>query len=285
MILIRLYGHNTEQMIDRDTEIRNMAQFDASGCGPTIYATWKNGVAYSFIPGDVITTETVTDPQINQLIIEMFVKMHKMPKAREGACLWDRLRQFLRASPENGFVGGDEDKAKRFKEAGIMSYEQLGKEIDDMEAALKDCGSPVVFTHNDLLLANIIYNKDEGKVTFIDYEYGDSNYLAFDLGNHFTEFVGVGDKLDYDGLYPKEDFQKEWLGRYLTAYNGSKPTEAEVHELYVLVNKFALTANLQWGIWALVQAKNSSLDFDFIDYAMQRLNEYKRRKEQFLALE
>ncbi len=28
------------------------------------------------------------------------------------------------------------------------------------------------------------------KVTFIDYEYGAYNYVAFDIGGHFNEFAG-----------------------------------------------------------------------------------------------
>ena len=122
-------------------------------------------------------------------------------------------------------------------------------------------------------------------MTFIDYEYGAANYAAFDLGNHFTEFVGVEGDLDYDKMYPDEAFQKEWLTRYIKAYSDKETvTEEEVHKLYVLVNQFALLANLQWGIWSLGQAKNSSIDFDFLYYAKQRLEEYKRRKPQFMAL-
>lgn len=50
--------------------------------------------------------------------------------------------------------------------------------------------SPIVFCHNDLLLANIIYNAEKNTVTFIDYEYSNYNYQAFDIGNHFAEFAG-----------------------------------------------------------------------------------------------
>jgi ethanolamine kinase len=31
-----------------------------------------------------------------------------------------------------------------------------------------------------------------------------------------------------------------------------------------------------WGIWALIQSKYSAIDFDFLNYAVQRLGEYKR---------
>lgn len=47
-----------------------------------------------------------------------------------------------------------------------------------------------MFAHNDLLLGNVIYNEHEGTVHFIDYEYATYNYQAFDIANHFNEFVG-----------------------------------------------------------------------------------------------
>ncbi len=171
---------------------------------------------------------------------------------------------------------------------------ELEAEIDELERTLGVSASPVVHCHNDLLLGNIIVHGDGGKkeVTFIDHEYGAPNYQAFDLGNHFAEWVGVDGELDFDRHYPSEAVQKDWLRRYLRAYRAGgdgggpdqDPTDDEVHRLYVEVNRFCLCAHLKWGIWALAQAKNSSIDFDFIGYARQKLDEYKRRKPQFLAL-
>jgi ethanolamine kinase len=60
---------------------------------------------------------------------------------------------------------------------------------------LENIGSPIVFSHNDLLLNNIILQRDTGgnpvNVAFIDYEYAMLNYQAFDIANHFIEFAGM----------------------------------------------------------------------------------------------
>lgn len=48
----------------------------------------------------------------------------------------------------------------------------------------------MVFCHNDLLHANIIYDSKSDKVMFIDYEYANYGYRGFDIGNHFNEFGG-----------------------------------------------------------------------------------------------
>lgn len=70
----------------------------------------------------------------------------------------------------------------------------MREELNNLKNFLSNLDSPVVFAHNDLLLGNVIYNESKNKVTFIDYEYADYNYQAFDIGNHFAEFVGESNR-------------------------------------------------------------------------------------------
>jgi aminoglycoside phosphotransferase (APT) family kinase protein len=72
----------------------------------------------------------------------------------------------------------------------IPPKSKLEEEYAVLKAELCSVGSPIVFCHNDLLLANIIHNANKSTVTFIDYEYSNYNYQAFDIGNHFAEFAG-----------------------------------------------------------------------------------------------
>lgn len=39
-----------------------------------------------------------------------------------------------------------------------------------------------MFCHNDLLLANILYDEDLNSINFIDLEYAAPNYQAYDIG-------------------------------------------------------------------------------------------------------
>lgn len=43
-----------------------------------------------------------------------------------------------------------------------MKKEDLEKELSELEKCIESLGYPAVFSHNDLLLKNIIYNKEEG---------------------------------------------------------------------------------------------------------------------------
>ncbi|KAI7811570.1 hypothetical protein IRJ41_000727 [Triplophysa rosa] len=148
----------------------------------------------------------------------------------------------------------------------VPSMKTINKEIEELKSHLNHIDSPVVLCHNDLLTKNIIYNQEEGTVKFIDYEYADLNYQAYDIGNHFNEFAGVNN-IDFS-LYPSHELQFDWLTAYLESFKRcsgveSFVTKKEVKELYVKVCKFSLVAHFFWCLWALLQAKHSTIDFDF----------------------
>ncbi|XP_029524415.1 ethanolamine kinase 1-like isoform X3 [Oncorhynchus nerka] len=169
----------------------------------------------------------------------------------------------------------------------IPSIETLSDEMETLKRHLSQIGSPTVLCHNDLLTKNIIYDNKEGMVRFIDYEYADFNYQAFDIGNHFNEFAGTSDT-DYS-LYPRPELQRDWLTAYLESYKHSvgleaTVTELEVQKLYVQVCKFSLASNFLWGLWAILQARYSSIDFDFERYAITRFDYYFEKKEEYFGL-
>lgn len=171
----------------------------------------------------------------------------------------------------------------RASQLEIPQIQALRTEFSSLYAHLKTLGSPIVFAHNDLLLGNVIYTEEQERVTFIDYEYADYNYAAFDIGNHFTEFPGI-DLADF-ALYPNREFQLKWLKVYLQAYSGKdEVSEMEVERLFVQVNQFALASHFLWLVWGLIQTEYSTIDFDFLMFAYRRHKEYAKRKDEFLAL-
>ncbi|KAG5835448.1 hypothetical protein ANANG_G00244120 [Anguilla anguilla] len=55
-------------------------------------------------------------------------------------------------------------------------------------------------------------------------------------------------------------------------------SQHKLETLYVQVNKFTLASHFFWGFWALIQAKYSSIDFDFLGYAVLRFDQYFKTK-------
>ncbi|KAK3937127.1 ethanolamine kinase 1 [Diplogelasinospora grovesii] len=177
------------------------------------------------------------------------------------------------------------------------------------EFSERPCGfQGLVFAHCDLLSGNVIVlpnqksqpavngeavngdNKakplattEAPEVAFIDYEYATPSPAAFDIANHFAEWGGFD--CDYSVL-PTKAQRRAFIAEYVHAYFGflreksgpeatKKVDEAkEVEKLCREVNHFRGLPGFYWGIWALIQATISEIDFDYASYAETRLGEY-----------
>ncbi|XP_052900363.1 ethanolamine kinase [Anopheles moucheti] len=284
VVLIRVYGNKTDLLIDRSKEKENIQLLHRYGYAPALYATFANGLAYEYVPGVTLTPDTCQADAVWPLVARRMAQMHKVqpddPSAANVPALSSKTDQFLRLVPK---CFTDPLKDERVWKV-FPSVSELCVEFNALYARLLETDSPVVFCHNDLLLGNVIYDEARSRVTFIDYEYAAPNHQAFDIGNHFTEFAGIDD-IDY-GRYPTQDFQRSWLRVYLQEYLGESipVTDSAVQRLYVQVNQYALASHFFWAIWALIQAEHSTIDFDFIQFGTTRFLEYRRRKEEFLAL-
>ncbi|KAJ8668303.1 hypothetical protein QAD02_009966 [Eretmocerus hayati] len=279
MVLVRVYGRKTDLLIDRKQEIQNIKILHNAGHTHSIYATFENGLAYEYVEGDTLDTRSVRKPEVYTLVAKRLAEMHLLRPftsdfGHNESVIWQKTEKFMRLMPK---CFSDIDKQKKFEKL-IKPLSTLLQEYQMMKDNLSKIESPVVFCHNDLLLTNILYNERENKVTFIDFEYAAYNNQAFDIANHFSEFAGV-DNPDFS-LYPDEEFQKSWLRIYLQTYKKtSDVSEDDVADLYRQVNQFVLLTHFFWGCWSLIQSENSLIDFDFLEYAAIRFNEYFKRKQ------
>lgn len=283
VVLIRVYGNKTDLLIDREKEIENIKLLHSYQFAPSLYATFKNGLAYEFVPGITLNPDNVLQPELWSLVATRMAEMHRIVDAKGSSkpmpMLLKKMERFFALVP-NRFSNAQLQKRL---EGTFLPVERMRQEFAQLYKRLETLNSPVVFSHNDLLLGNIVYTQNLQKVTFIDYEYADYNFQAFDVGNHFAEFAGV-DTVDYT-RYPNREFQLKWLRVYLENYlQKTDITVDEIECLYVQVNQFALAAHFFWTIWSLVQAEYSTIDFDYAEYAFLRYQEYLAKKDEFLAL-
>jgi len=267
MLLVRVYGVGTEKIIDRKVELENMKKMQEMGCGSRVYGKFNNGICYEYLHGEILKQEMLKEKVIYRSVARMMAKMHSVKLENKEVLLWKRIDNFISCCNPL-----DERLLKEW-----MTKDQLKMEVNRLRSMLENCSSPVVFCHNDALLANCVVQKEAEKVIFIDMEYGGPSYAAFDIANHFVEYVGCDGVLDYEKWLPTKEYQIDWIQSYLDNREGIKKDEVNV--VYEEVQLFMLCAHLLWSVWAVIQAENSDIDFDFVDYALQRLREYKRWKK------
>jgi ethanolamine kinase len=308
-LLFRIYGKKTEQFISRDEEIRVMEWAQSVGLGPRFYFKFKNGICYEYLPGRILDYELVQDASVYPRIAEAIASLHLINfkglrvsselEPGESVFIFSKIKQLIELLGE-----GDYSTSMRHMDESLLArtpcLDQIRKEFLELAARIdaytQRHQSALVFAHNDLLLGNIIYNSDEKRVKFIDYEYGALNFQAYDVANHFNEFAGV-DEPNYE-LFPSEEYRLAWIEIYLKSFYSklnrffSKQSdsviqvdEARVSEFSREVNMFTLASHFMWAIWALVQAQNSTLDFNFVKYANIRFGQYFKNKEKFLPKE
>ena len=285
LVLVRVNGEGSGLTIDRDGEPEVMQALHAAGCASPIHGIFDNGMVYGFFPGETLDEKTVRDPHIQELIAEEVGKMHQVRLSSMQKEMTERpvsqypakMKSWLDYTPTHF---DNPDKQKMF-ETEVPSVARLRKELDKIVETLEALHMDVVLSHNDLLPQNIIYNNQEDRIHFIDYEYAFYNYEAFDIACHFVEYAGMGEP-DYN-LCPSRAEQLTWLRHFLeTKAKGSSEsagvTDTDVETLYVQVNKCTCAALYMWGLWFLI---NSAIDFDYLGHASIRFKEYFKRKEQF----
>ncbi|KAI5702522.1 hypothetical protein M8J75_001012 [Diaphorina citri] len=269
MLLMRIYGHNTHLLIDREAEKSNFRILHRAGLAPRLYAEFDNGLVYQYVRGVTITPDSIREPHIHPLVARNMARLHKVHSNMKTPKLWSTGKHMLSLIP------------RTFQALFPGGVSQLQSDWQYIETALSKTKSPVVFCHNDLLLGNIIYDETEDKVTFIDYEYAGVNYQAFDIANHFDEFAGVS-PIDHS-RYPGPEFQLNWLRTYLEEYTGSPPSPHQLATLHWQVQQFSPVAHCFWTIWGLVQAEHSDIDFDFFEYASSTYQGYVLKRDKYLG--
>ncbi|KAJ1917460.1 hypothetical protein H4219_003203 [Mycoemilia scoparia] len=276
-VLVRAYGKNSEKIIDRKHELQTMAGLARLSLCPRLYARFDNGLVYGYIPGRVVQPAEMGTPHVSKLIAVMLARWHMvdLPGSQDPQ-LFITLNNWLNDIPD---TFSNPNKQKQFVEQFNMN--EIKAELELLESELTLLDSPVVFSHNDLLSANVIYNEETDEISFIDYEYGTYNFRGFDIANHFCEYAGF--ECDYS-RYPSKEAQIKWFRTYLEKFSQSIPKEKELESLYIEVSKFSLASHFYWGLWALVQASISDIDFDYMTYARMRFDEYYKNKEAYLAL-
>ncbi|CAJ2513302.1 Uu.00g014210.m01.CDS01 [Anthostomella pinea] len=202
--------------------------------------------------------------------------------------VWTVMQKWILALPAK-------TDAERTRQADLQKeLERLVGELSQ-RPGLGENG--LVFAHCDLLSGNVIIepkgpgttavdggggggvtdgDNEELSVSFIDYEYATPSPAAFDLANHFAEWGGFD--CDYNVL-PTRAQRLEFIEAYIRTYYGLLPDakvdlEAEVQRLHAEVDVFRGVPGFYWGIWALIQATISQIEFDYAKYAEVRLGEY-----------
>ncbi|KAK5164827.1 uncharacterized protein LTR77_009491 [Saxophila tyrrhenica] len=309
-ILMRAYGKGTDVLIDREREMKAHTLLASMDLAPPLLARFDNGLMYKFVQGDVCTPEDLRRPEVYRQTAKLLGQWHgslpvsaitRTPDLDKDAdqkhCgmkngkhtrpmpnIWSVMQSWINALPN-----GTAKERERNK--------MLDSELAVLSARFGDTpgvdGKDYIFSHTDLLAGNVIMQKPSGTkisngdnkerpVCFIDYEYSTPGPAAFDISNHFAEWAGF--ECDHGAVPTKSqrrDFLKNYIGSFRVHAIDLEQTmsyeidlQKDIDQLYDQIDQFRGLPGFYWGIWALIQATISQIDFDYTTYAEDRLGEY-----------
>ncbi|KAL5725307.1 ethanolamine kinase [Ranunculus cassubicifolius] len=277
LITVRLFGPNTEFVIDRERELMAIGHLSDAGFGAKLLASFGNGMVQSFINARTLSPEDMRKPKLAADIARQLRRFHEVeiPGCKEPQ-LWKDMSKFLEKA--SGLKFDDTQKQSKYE---TISFEELHDAVSQLKDLTDRLNAPVIFAHNDLLSGNLMLNDDEDKLYFIDFEYGSYSYRGYDIANHFNEYAGFD--CDYT-MYPDKEAQYHFFKHYLQPDTPMEVSEQDLKNLYVETNSYRLASHLYWALWALIQANVSSIDFDYLSYFFLRYEEYQKQKADSVAL-
>ena len=287
-VLVRLYGNGTERFFSRQQELASFRVISDARLGPRLLHVFDGGRLEEWIVGAVpFTPSQMRDPELSVKVAARLAGFHRIapPAGSAGApmqsIVFSRAQQWLRLA------------------LSLCSPSHVARcrlsELEQDLCALRPLLPPsmIVFGHNDLQHGNVLIRKGKGKrgnkirkVNFVDFEYCGPVERGFDIGNFWCEWASdfgsdEPHKLHFD-RFPQLAEQRAFCTAYLRAGNkaAAPPSPAAVKALCNEAKQWSVMSHAWWGLWGLVQAATSSIDFDFAEYSAQRFEQYWSAREQ-----
>ncbi|CAO3609509.1 unnamed protein product [Cunninghamella echinulata] len=282
--LLRVYGIGVDQFIDREKELAWLARLGRLNLGPRLLGIFGNGRFEEYVKSVTLNHHDIRDPVISTQIAQCLARQHSIvniyqPPHDQELEVWKNIDKWYQLVLVLLPKISEKDQ-ERAKILDMFDFKQLGKEIDDCKNILEKVDSPIVFGHNDLQYGNILKRDDTGDLVLVDFEYSGYNTRGFDLANHFVEW-----RYDYHGKQPAamtEPFptDEEQL-RFIQAYMDTNKKELGIdenisfEEVQQEAKVWLMAVHVSWGLWGLIQASLSEIDFDYFYYSMERLNQFR----------
>lgn len=280
-LLLRIYGPNVLHLIDRDYETSVLARLAHHRIGPRLLGQFRNGRIEQWLESVEVTAQEIRDPLVSRYIARRMREFH------------DYVTLLL---PEMGKVSAAVNLDCWIpalpKERVTPALKQFLEHIDLYRKYVNGKEGDFVFCHNDLQYGNLLRTKGDEHhcLAVIDFEYAGPNPRAFDLANHFIEWMAnyheapshTIDAAAYPTFQESQNFLEEYIrfGKIIDREEDPVVSPQEVKALRDSVDLWRGMSHAQWAIWGIIQAlpagDNSKLEQEEVqianDIEARRLN-------------
>jgi len=234
---VRVPGVSSELLaIDRNNEYHNSKAAFVAGVGPKVlyHLPEYNVMVLEFLHGQTMSKDLLNEPGQPTRMTDSIKRLHAGPRFLLDFNMF-RLTEY--------YLSICRDRTIKIPEG----YLDRIPTIERIEKTMNVNPLPTVPCNNDLLAENYI---DDGRqLWLIDYEYSGNNDPTFELGNTCQEM----------------QFNDEKIAEVCAAYFG-EPNPSMISRMKLNM----IMSDVGWGLWAAIQAKISTIEFDFWGWAIER---------------
>ncbi|MCC7162389.1 MAG: phosphotransferase family protein [Anaerolineae bacterium] len=235
--VVRIPGAKTELLaIDRANEVFNARAASTTGIAPRVveYLDAENVMVLEYIHGTTMSIPRLNESGVPTRMAASLKQLHGGPRFLRDFDMFRLAEHYLQIAREQDVTIPD-------------GYPQYMPRVREIETAFARHPLPTVPCHNDLLAEN--YIDDGAKLWLIDFEYSGNNDPTFELGNTAQE-------QQFD-----ETAQRELCVGYFGAAYPDKLARMRLN---------MVMSDVGWTLWAAIQAKISTIDYDFWGWAADR---------------
>jgi thiamine kinase-like enzyme len=244
--VIRIPGEGTQLLaIDRANEYHNAVAAAKTGISPQVvhYFPEHNIMVLEFLNGKTMSNLDLNQPGMPSRIAKSLHKLHAGPGFLRKFNMFDLTRLYLETVKENDIrvPGGYFER---------MSF------VQQIERAMSVRPATIVPCHNDLLAEN--YIDDGAELRIIDFEYSGNNDPCFELGNTCQEL----------------QYNDDQIAELCTSYFG-EPFRGKIARMRLNM----IMSDVGWGLWAAIQSKISTIQYDFWGWALERWSRARQKMD------
>ena len=237
---VRIGDDIREHLVFRSNEVQASKAASKIGICPQLLFHDKSIQIFKYIDGKTFNSNNIKDNL--EEITKIIKKVHiKIPDQLVGQSVIFWVFHVIK-------------NYKNFLEKNQSSYLKILPELLIKSMKLESAASPyeIVFSHNDLLPANFI--QDKNQIWLIDWEYAGFNTPLFDLG----------------GLSSNNEFTEKEEENLLENYF-EKKLSSELLKKYKAIKCASL---LRETMWSMVSEITSTIEFDYKSYTSDNLSKF-----------
>ena len=239
---VRIGDDIPEHLVFRSNEIQASHAASKIGVCPKLLFHDKSIQVFNFINGKTLDSADIKNNL--EEITKLIKKVHTMiPEQLVGQSVIFWVFYVIK-------------NYKNFLEKNNSTYIKILPDLLEKSIKLESISAPfdIVFSHNDLLPANFIQNKNQ--IWLIDWEYAGFNTPLFDLG----------------GLASNNEFTEKEEKNLLENYFEKKISS----ELFLKYKAIKCASLLRETMWSMVSEITSNINFDYRSYTSDNLSKFNK---------